>query len=97
MAQKTWRVTKTSTQKLQTFTNRYLRNILNTRWPEIVSNEELWNKAKQTPIEMEIKKKAEMGLDKPHTTKASKASPGVESSGKAQGRSSEAHLAAKHR
>ena len=52
-----WRVTKTSTQKLQKFTNRFLRNILNIRWPEVVSNEELWNKAKQTPMEMETKKR----------------------------------------
>ena len=44
-------------KKLQTFTNRCLTNILNIRWPEVVSNEELWNKAKQTPIEMEIKKR----------------------------------------
>ena len=57
----TWRVTKTSTQKLQTFTNRYLINILNIRWPEVVSNEELWNKAKQIPIEMEMKKKRKCG------------------------------------
>ena len=28
-----WRMTKTSTQKLQTYTNRCLRNILNIRWP----------------------------------------------------------------
>ena len=53
----TWDVTKISTQKLQTFTNRCLRNILNIRWLEVVSKEELWNKAKQTPIEMEIKKR----------------------------------------
>ena len=57
----TWRVTKTSTQKLQTVTNRCPRNILNIRWPEVVSNEELWNKAKQTPIEMEITKKRKWG------------------------------------
>ena len=53
----TWRVTNTSTQKLQTLTDRCLRNILNIRWPEVVSNDELWNNAKQTPIEMEIKKR----------------------------------------
>ena len=33
------------------------RIILNIRWPEVVSNEELWNKAKQTLIDMEIKKR----------------------------------------
>ena len=95
----TWRITKTSTQKLQTFTNRCLRNILNIRWPEVISNEELWNKAKQTHRDGD--QKAQMGLDRPHTTKACiqhhKASPGVESSGKAQGWSPEADLATKHR
>ena len=53
----TWHVTKTNTNKLQTFTNRYLRNILNIRWPEVVSNEQLWDKTKQTPIETEIRKR----------------------------------------
>ena len=52
----TWRVTKTNTQKLQTFTNRCLRNIVNVRWPEVVSNEQLGDKTKQTPIETEIRK-----------------------------------------
>ena len=53
----TWRVTKTNTHKLQTFTNRCLRNILNIRWPEVVSNEQLLDKTKQTPIETEIRKR----------------------------------------
>ena len=96
----TWHVTKTSTQKLQTFTNRCLRNILNIRWPEVVSNKELWNKAKQTP-HRDGDQKAQMGLDRPHTTKACiqhhTARPGVESSRKGQGWSPEADLAAKHR
>lgn len=50
----TWRVTKTSTHKLQTFTNRCLRNILNIRWPETISNEQLWDRTNQTPMEIEI-------------------------------------------
>ena len=53
----TWRVTKTSTHKLQTFTNRCLRNILNIRWPETISNEQLWATTNQTPMETEIKKR----------------------------------------
>ena len=53
----TWRVTKTNTHKLQTFTNRCLRTILNIRWPEVVSNVQLWDKTKQTPIETEIRKR----------------------------------------
>ena len=51
----TWRVTKTSTHKLQTFINKCLRNILTIRWPEVVSNEHLWDRTKQMPIETEIK------------------------------------------
>ena len=53
----TWCVTKTNTHKLQTFTNRCLRNILNIRWSEVVSNEQLRDKTKQTPIETEIRKR----------------------------------------
>ena len=53
----TWRVNKTNTHKLQTFTNRCLRNSLNVRWPEVVSNEQLWDKTKQTPIETEMRKR----------------------------------------
>ena len=52
----TWRVTKTNTHKLQTFTNRCLRNTLNIRWPGVVSNKQLWDKMKQTPTETEIRK-----------------------------------------
>ena len=33
------------------------RNILNIRWPEVVSNEQLWDKTKQTPIETEVRKR----------------------------------------
>ncbi|RUS72754.1 hypothetical protein EGW08_019489 [Elysia chlorotica] len=53
----TWRTTKTNTQKLQTFINRCLRNILNIRWPEVISNQDLWERTRQAPIEQEIKKR----------------------------------------
>ena len=53
----TWRVTKTGTHKLQTFVNRCIRNILSIRWPEIVSNEELWDRTNQAPIDIEIRKR----------------------------------------
>ena len=54
----TWRVTKTNTHKLQTFTNRCLRNILGIRWPEVVqSNKQLWDRTRQVPIETEIQKR----------------------------------------
>nr|KAG5698646.1 hypothetical protein BaRGS_003160 [Batillaria attramentaria] len=53
----TWRTTKTNRNKLQTFVNRCLRNILNIRWPEVISDEDLWNRTKQTPIGEDIKKR----------------------------------------
>ena len=53
----TWRVTKTNTHKLQTFINRCLRNILNIRWPVVISNEQLWERTKQSPIGTEVQKR----------------------------------------
>ena len=64
---KTWRVTNTTINKLQTFTNRCLRNILNIRWPEAVSNEELWNKTSHTG---DGNKEAEMGMNSLYATQA---------------------------
>ena len=40
----TWRSTKLLTKKLQTFINKCPRKILNIRWPEVISNEELWER-----------------------------------------------------
>ena len=53
----TWRTTKTNRSKIQTFVNRCLRNILNIRWPVVITNEDLWKKTKQTPIPEDIKKR----------------------------------------
>ncbi|KAL8596941.1 hypothetical protein ACOMHN_027887 [Nucella lapillus] len=53
----TWRTTKTNRKKLQTFINRCLRNILNIRWPEVISNEDLWTRTKQTLIGEDIRKR----------------------------------------
>ena len=53
----TWRTTKTNSRKLQAFINRCLRNILNIRWPEVISNQDLWERTRQVPIEQEIKKR----------------------------------------
>ena len=39
---KTWRMTKTTLQKIQTF--------FNIRWPEMIPNEELWEQVGQEPV-----------------------------------------------
>ncbi|RUS86740.1 hypothetical protein EGW08_005530 [Elysia chlorotica] len=53
----TWRVTKTNNHKLQSVTNRCLRNMLNVRWPEVIQNKELWDRTKQTPMKTKIRKR----------------------------------------
>nr|KAG5689217.1 hypothetical protein BaRGS_014873 [Batillaria attramentaria] len=56
----TWRTTKTGSHRLQTFINRCLRNILNIRYPLVITNQDLWEgttPTRQVPIEQEIKKR----------------------------------------
>ncbi|KAL6487922.1 hypothetical protein MHYP_G00045480 [Metynnis hypsauchen] len=43
----TWRVTNTISNKLHIFINKCLRHILNIRWPEKISNTELWTRTSQ--------------------------------------------------
>ena len=51
----TWRVTKTNTDKLQAFVKKCLRHILKIRWPDKISNKDLWRTLKQRPIETDVK------------------------------------------
>ena len=44
------------TRKLQTFINKCLRRIMNIKWTDKITNEELWRITKQKPIEIQIKK-----------------------------------------
>jgi hypothetical protein len=48
----TWFVTNNTTQKLQAFVNKCLRNILVNWWPQIISNEELWERTEQPKIDV---------------------------------------------
>jgi hypothetical protein len=51
----TWKTTQETINKLQTFVNRCLRNILRIWWPKtIISNKELWERTQQIPISSEI-------------------------------------------
>jgi hypothetical protein len=53
----TWKTTKSLLQKLQVIINNCLRRILNIRWPEKISNKELWQKTNQPPVEEELKRR----------------------------------------
>ena len=53
----TWKLTKGTTQRIQVFINTSLRRICNIRWPNKITNEDLWKKTKESPIEVEIKRR----------------------------------------
>ena len=50
----TWRTTGTETNKIQTFINRSLRNILKLKWYDKVENTKLWEMCGQKAIEKQI-------------------------------------------
>ena len=53
----TWRTTKASMKKIQIFFNTCLRRILNIRWPERISNEDLWRRTKQQAMDVQIRQR----------------------------------------
>jgi len=52
-----WRHTKALDEKLKVFVNTWLRQILQIRWPETISNQDLWRTTRQVPITENIKKR----------------------------------------
>ena len=53
----TWRTTKSTTKKIQTFINGCLRKILQIHWPETISNRDLWQRTGQLEADKEIKRR----------------------------------------
>lgn len=53
----TWRHTKALDDKLQIFINTCLRQILHIRWPDRISNQDLWVETNQEPITSTIKRR----------------------------------------
>ena len=53
----TWRVTKSSSNKIQTFINKCLRQILNIKWFDRVPNIDLWTRTNQEQISVQIKRR----------------------------------------
>jgi hypothetical protein len=53
----TWRTTKTTIKKVQTFINSCLRGILKIRWSVTISNKDLWERINQVPAEEEIRRR----------------------------------------
>ena len=46
----TWRLTKGLEHKIQVFINSCLRQILRIRWPDKITNEDLWDRTNQRPV-----------------------------------------------
>jgi hypothetical protein len=53
----TWKTTNQITRRLQTFINKCLRRIMNIKWTDQITNEELWRITKQKLIEIRIKRR----------------------------------------
>ena len=55
----TWRITKHTVNKIHsdTFVNKCLQRIMNVKWSDKVSNNTLWTKTNQLPVEIEIKRR----------------------------------------
>ena len=53
----TWKQIKESEHYLQVFVNKCLRQILQIRWPEKITNIELWERTNQLPITDTIRKR----------------------------------------
>lgn len=50
----TWKMTSTIENDIQVFVNRCLRRILRIRWPNVISNEELWSQTNMEQIKATI-------------------------------------------
>lgn len=53
----TWKVTKGISHKLQVFVNNCLRTIIRRRWPDTITNVELWKVTNQKPIDIDIQER----------------------------------------
>ena len=53
----TWRITAAISKKLQAFINTCLRAILRIRWPNVITNEDLWQRTQQEPVEELIRQR----------------------------------------
>lgn len=53
----TWNMKQKDVQAIQVFINRCLRRILKIFWPNIISNQQLWERAKTSPVHLQIRQK----------------------------------------
>ena len=85
-------------QKIQTFINTCLRRIYKIRWPDKISNEDLWERAGKVSVAKQFLQRKWGGFDTPlgshfkhHTT-----DPDLESTGKDEEKPASQLLGARH-
>ena len=59
----TWKTTNQITRTLQIFVNKCLRRIMNIKWTNKITNEEVWRITQRKSIENHIKEEIWIGLD----------------------------------
>ena len=52
-----WKMTKTIAKKLEVFQRKCLRKIVGVRWPDVISNEDLYARTAAKPVSEEIKRR----------------------------------------
>jgi hypothetical protein len=52
----TWETTNQTTRRLQTFVNKCLRQIMNIKWCDRITNEDLWSITPQKAIDNQMKR-----------------------------------------
>ena len=85
----TWRVIKATSNKLQAFVNRCLRSIIGIHWPEDIRKEELWARAEQKRIEVQIRRRKWCWIGTPSESQPATSS-GIYGSGTYRGRGAKA-------
>ena len=53
----TWKITENITSSIQVFVNKCLRRIHIIRWPDTITNEELWRRSNMEIVETQIKRR----------------------------------------
>ena len=61
-------------KRIQTFINACLRRILKIRWPDIISNQDLWKRTRQQFIEVDIFQRSATPFGSLHLTSQGKPS-----------------------
>jgi len=59
----TWKTTNQITRRLQMFVNKCLGRIINVKWTDKITNEELWRITHQKSIENQIKRRKWNGIE----------------------------------